>query len=564
MKSLNFSFTKMLFVFVFMFSVTSLFVEAIYAEVCPYCGQTRINEGSNNYNKLHANWCKYYQESVTNSGYVYVPNKNSSDLDSAILGTALIGLFSSTPNKTKTPQEIAKEQEQQAKIQSTNDLNRLKEQEHLRDEQFWQSGDYIVKEGNLKYQDSKAFGIYNTKTQKWVLNADKQKDNTGRIAIFRKIKKNDDYWNYWKYGRIRLLNCSNKNSTYNKPLVWMRVVYSYRPEEKKWATIRDEVDYIAEKFFMINDNDELEEIKPLNTDFYKKVFLLNKNGKYGVALINADHLIKQHVIYRYNGYTITIPVEYDSIEVFTNREWDFKRIAIVGVVYKAKKQNDIYMFGFYGERLSPKLAEYYSVTSLPDMGDFYIVSKDNKFGAVNSAGTVIVPLIYDKATGPYYAVIDILPDVSFSYWYKNKVTPYLTQKGKYEKEADYQARMKDSAKQQQYILEQTKNADKEYIEEFKDKIVLFLGKYDTEKEYFTIEEKIKIVKNNKEVMGTIDYINVPVPIKKAEEFEKNFSKIKENALKTATYGIQYDKIAIAKITFKMPNGKTYTFDAAKK
>ena len=163
----------------------------------------------------------------------------------------------------------------------------------------------------------------------------------------------------------------------------MRVVYSYRPEEKKWATIRDEVDYIAEKFFMINDNDELEEIKPLNTDFYKKVFLLNKNGKYGVALINADHLIKQHVIYRYNGYTITIPVEYDSIEVFTNREWDFKRIAIVGVVYKAKKQNDIYMFGFYGERLSPKLAEYYSVTSIPDMGDFYIVSKDNKFGAVN-------------------------------------------------------------------------------------------------------------------------------------------------------------------------------------
>ncbi len=564
MKSLNFSFTKILLVFVFMFSVTSLFVEAIYAEVCPYCGQTRINEGSNNYNKLHANWCKYYQESVTNSGSVYVPNKNSSDLDSAILGTALIGLFSSTPNKTKTPQEIAKEQEQQAKIQSTNDLNRLKEQEHLRDEQFWQSGDYIVKEGNLKYQDSKAFGIYNTKTQKWVLNADKQKDNTGRIAIFRKIKKNDDYWNYWKYGRIRLLNCSNKNSTYNKPLVWMRVVYSYRPEEKKWATIRDEVDYIAEKFFMINDNDELEEIKPLNTDFYKKVFLLNKNGKYGVALINADHLIKQHVIYRYNGYTITIPVEYDSIEVFTNREWDFKRIAIVGVVYKAKKQNDIYMFGFYGERLSPKLAEYYSVTSLPDMGDFYIVSKDNKFGAVNGAGNIIVPLIYDKATGPYFAVRDILPDVSFSYWYKNKVTPYLTQKGKYEKEADYQARMKDSAKQQQYILEQTKNADKEYIEEFKDKIVLSLGKYDTERENFTIEEKIKIVKNNKEVMGTVDYIILPVPIKEAEEFEKNFNKISQEALKTATYGICYDKIAIAKITFKMHNGKTYTFDAAKK
>ena len=68
----------------------------------------------------------------------------------------------------------------------------------------------------------------------------------------------------------------------------------------------------------------------------------------------------------------------DSIEVFTNREWDFKRIAIVGVVYKAKKQNDIYMFGFYGERLSPKFLEYDSITYVPDvMEDFYIVSKDN-------------------------------------------------------------------------------------------------------------------------------------------------------------------------------------------
>ena len=219
------------------------------------------------------------------------------------------------------------------------------------------------------------------------------------------------------------------------------------------------------------------------------------------------------------------------------------------------------MFGIYGERLSPKLAEYDSVDV--EENNFYLVSKDNKFGAVNSAGTVIVPLIYDKAIGPYDSVKDILPNVSFSYWYTNKVTPYLTQKGKYEKEADYQARLKDKEKQEKYIAENTKNADKEFIDKFKDKIVLSLGKYDTEKEYFTIEEKIKIVKNNKEVMGTVDYINLPVPINEAEEFEKNFNNIEQEALKTATYGICYDKIAIAKITFKMPNGKTYTFDSTK-
>ena len=560
MKKLTGSFTKMLVVFLFGFLVSNLFVEAIYAEVCPYCGQTRINEGSNNYNKLHANWCKYYQESVTNSGsssnVVYVPNKNSSALDSAILGTALIGLFSS---QQKTPQDIAKEQEKQIKIKMERDETSQMEKILLRDEQFWQSGDYIVKEGNLKHDGAKAYGIYNTKTQKWVFNADKQKDNTGRIAIFRKVKKNDDFW-IRNSGRIRLINCNDKNSTYNKILVWMYHIRDYKQERKQWDALKD---YDKQMFFVINDNDELEELKLLDTGF-NNVFLLAQNDKNGVAILSADSFIDKNYKYGFHGYKIIIPVEYDSIEVFNNFINDFKYTTKANVVYKAKKQNDVYMFGFFGERLSPKLAEYDSVTSLPDvMEDFCIVSKRKNFGAANSAGTVIVPLIYDRAFVTYSAVKDILPDVSFSYWYKNKVMPYLTQKGKYEKEEEYQERIKDTTKQGQYILEKTKNAVNEYVEKFKDKVILFLSKYDSEKEIFTIEERIKIVKNNKEVVGKLNVMELPVPIKEAEEFEKNFNNIEQEALKTATYGIQYDKIAIAKITFKMPNGKTYAFDATK-
>ena len=573
MKLLNYSITRIIVAVMFVFSITGNVFAFYHKEdnwlVCDYCGARHINSFPRD---GHYAWCKYAPAQGSSSGgssTVYVPKSNSSDLDSAILGTALIGLFSSTPVKTKTPQEIANEQKKQAEIKSEKEeMRQWKEnrlQSRLRDEQFWQSGDYIVKEGNLKYYGAKAYGIYNTKTQKWVLSADKQKDNTGRIAIFRKINKNDDdnNWN-WNSGEIRLLNCNDKNSTYNKPLVWMFYVRDYRPEIKKWYLIKNEKGFHGEeKFFMINDNDELEEIKPLNTGF-TNVFLLTQNGKYGVAVLSADYYINKNY-YGYYEYEIKIPVEYDSVEIFNNFKGDFY-LTKANIVYKAKKKDDVYMFGIYGERLSSKLAEYDSVTHLPDVmeNNFYIVSKDKKFGAVNSAGTVIVPLIFDKATRPYYAVRDILPDVSFSYWYKNRVTPYLTQKGKYEKEADYQERLKDKEKQEKYIAENTKNADKEYIDKFKDKIVLFLGKYDTEKEEFAIEESIKIVKNNKEVMGTVDYINLPVPIKEAEAFEKNFIKIKQEALKNATYGICYDKIAIAKITFKMPNGKTYTFDSEKK
>ena len=569
MKLLNFSVVRIFVALMFVFSITGNVFAFYHKEdnwlVCDYCGARHINAFPKD---GHYSWCKYVPAQNSSSGgssTVYVPKSNSSDLDSAILGTALISLFSSTPNKTKTPQEIANEQKKQAEIKERKDIDLLEKQEFLRDEQFWQSGDYIVKEGNLKYYGDKAFGIYNTKTQKWVLNADKQKDNTGRIAIFRNVKKKENFWNG---GRIRLLNCNDKNSTYNKPLVWMYIVSEYRPEIKKWYLIRDEKRLVfPEKYFMINDNDELEEIKPLNKNFFDKEILLNQNGKYGVALIDANHLVipNKAVIRRYSGYRIIIPTEYDSVEVFNNFEDDFYRTRTT-IVYRAKKKDDVYMFGFFGERLSPKLAEYDSVTHLPDVmeNNFYIVSKDKKFGAVNSAGTVIVPLIFDKATSPYYAVRDILPDVSFSYWYKNRVTPYLTQKGKYEKEADYQARLKDKEKQEKYIAEKTKNADKEYIEEFKDKIILLLGKYDTEKEIFNIRENIKIVKNNKEVIGELNVMELSVPIKEAEAFERNFKNIAQDALKTATYGIQYDKIAIAKITFKMPNGKTYTFDSEKK
>jgi hypothetical protein len=69
--------------------------------------------------------------------------------------------------------------------------------------------------------------------------------------------------------------------------------------------------------------------------------------------------------------------------------------------------------------------------------------------------------------------------------------------------------------------------------------------------------------NAKKALATCNIIELSVPIKEAEAFEKNFKSIREDALKNATFGICYDIIAIAKITFKMPDGKTYTFDSTK-
>ena len=92
-----------------------------------------------------------------------------------------------------------------------------------------------------------------------------------------------------------------------------------------------------------------------------------------------------------------------------------------------------------------------------------MVSKDNKFGAVNGNGTVLVPLIYSDPISFYDSVKDMVPMVSFTNWYRNKVKPYLTTKSKYEKESDFQARMNDPKKQEQYVAEKMKNAGNEIM-----------------------------------------------------------------------------------------------------
>ena len=558
MKLLNCSITRIIVALMFVFSITANVFAFYHKEgdwlVCDYCGARHINSFPRD---GHYAWCKYAPATSSSGGTVYVPKTTSSSSDYAAasvatvaLGSMISDLISGSSKPAKTQEQIAAEKAaEQEKQKKEKRLKDLIQRRLLKDEQFWQSGDYIVKEGNLKYDGGTAYGVYNTKTQKWVLSADKQKDNEGRFLVFRNFKKDNE-----KNGHIRLLNCKDEKSSYNKTLVWMNIREYYK-KRKTW-------DFkFGDKFFIINDKDELEEIHGCDPVYpiLSRKFFINQNGKYGIAMFIQEPYNWDD----YYAYKIVVPVEYDSIEIFNNFIDELKNIKErTECVYLAKNKDDIYLFGFEGERLSPKLAEYDSITQLPKvMDDFYMVSKNNKFGAVNGNGTVVVPLVYSDSYSFFYSVNDIIPTVSFTNWYKNKVKPYLTQKGKYEKEADYQARLQDKEKQEQYVIEKTKNADKEYVDEFKNKISLSIGNYDTEAEKFTINENIIVSARNS--ITTWNTIELAVPIKEAEAFEKNFKDMAQDALKNATFGICYDVIAIAKITFKMPNGKTYTFDSTK-
>ncbi len=586
MKLLNYSITRIIVAVMFVFSITGNVFAWYHKDgnwlVCDYCGAKYINSFPRD---GHYSWCKYAPATSSGSSAVYVPKTTSSSSDyaaasmaTAALGSMISDLISGSGKASKpakTQEQIAAEKaakaEQLEKIKAQNEKTESERKNFLKDEQFWKSGDYVVKEGNLKLKGAKAYGVYNTKTQKWVLSADKQKDNEERIVVFRKF--NNSIYTPYETGHIRLLNCKDENSSYNRTLVCIEYAYSYYKKKKTWTKT------YGRKFFVINDNDELDKLDT----FEGYNFFVNQNGKCGVADIVEDSIGWGD----YCGYKIIIPIEYDSIEIFNNFEDKLKDKTIAFRVYLAKNKDDVYIFGSFGKRLSPKLAEYDSITKLLKlMDDFYMVSKDNKFGAVDGSGTVLVPLIYSDPISFYDSVKDMVPMVSFTNWYRNKVKPYLTTKSKYEKESDFQARMNDPKKQEQYVAEKMKNAGKDYVDEFKNKISVELGSYDAETEKFVIKEYVNFAATKKTVTETVKYegdkkittknysddskkllswntIELSVPTKEAEAFEKNFKNMTEDALKNATYGICCDVIAIAKITFKMPNGKTYTFDSTK-
>ena len=139
----------------FVFSITSNVFAFYHKEgnwlVCDYCGARHTNSFPRD---GHYAWCKYAPaQSSSSDSKVYVPKTTSSSSDYAVasvatvaLGSMISDLISSSNKPAKTPQQIAAEKNaKQEKIKVENELKYKRKKLLLKDEQFWKSGDYIVK-----------------------------------------------------------------------------------------------------------------------------------------------------------------------------------------------------------------------------------------------------------------------------------------------------------------------------------------------------------------------------------------------------------------------------------
>lgn len=206
--------------------------------------------------------------------------------------------------------------------------------------------------------------------------------------------------------------------------------------------------------------------------------------------------------------------------------------------------------------------------------DFAIVQLNGKYGFINTKGKRI-DCIYDHALAfrNGFAQVQLNGKWGFintegkwfdtkeqgeRWWYMNQpfsqyAKSYVEtrinewqKKGEFEKTADWQARVNEQTREQK-IAEYVKQAEQQFITERskETKYSYTLGQYDADNEVYLVKC------NDKELL-------VPIPISEASAFKSSWSSI----VKTPKFFIENDRLSVAEVTFRMPNGKTYKYSNA--
>lgn len=153
---------------------------------------------------------------------------------------------------------------------------------------------------------------------------------------------------------------------------------------------------------------------------------------------------------------------------------------------------------------------------------------------------------------PFSRIIRVSPEL-LSYYYpfsifakeyvENSINEWQ-KKDEFERIADWQKRVSDQSRQQK-VPELLEEAEHKYIAFHKKTAGVnpVLGKYDAENEVFAMSD------------ANYGDLYLAVPISEARDFKENWNK------KQLNYQLQIkdDKFKLASISFKMPNGKEYTY-----
>ena len=212
------------------------------------------------------------------------------------------------------------------------------------------------------------------------------------------------------------------------------------------------------------------------------------------------------------------------------------------IPYKCSNDKYGYCYKNTGTKMIPCEYDY----AYPFSKGLAAVKRDGKWGCIDRAGKVVVPIEYGTYEAACKATEKNDPGETFSSFAKRYIEPKINewqQKGEFEKTVDWQKRVNETTRNEK-VEQLLAKAETEYIAAISKTLSysLELGAYDADNEVF-------LVKSN--LYGNL---LVPVPIAQAQEFKTNWNSL----TKTPTYFIENDYLALAEMTFSA-NGKGYTY-----
>ena len=187
------------------------------------------------------------------------------------------------------------------------------------------------------------------------------------------------------------------------------------------------------------------------------------------------------------------------------------------------------------------------------VGGAFLAARGEKWGVFNRRGEVLLPMVFENEKTAQ-ANIPLLEYVSYSYNYRQEAQKLASQKGEFEKTADFEARKADPALQKAYVEPLMKDFEKSFIAAItRDRrTAIALMDYDADKEVY----RFKV--NNARTLWTV--YELPVPIDAAPAFKEYVQKApQQELLQSAQWGIVDDCAQILQITFTLPDGSSFTY-----
>lgn len=209
----------------------------------------------------------------------------------------------------------------------------------------------------------------------------------------------------------------------------------------------------------------------------------------------------------------------------------------------------------YGTVLKPEYDDIKVAEMGPELsaGGAFLASKNGQWGVFNRRGEALMPMIFENEK-TVVANIPFLEFVSYSYNYKQEEERLATTKGEFEKTADFEARKADPALQKAYVDPLMKDFEARFISTITQnkRTGIVLLDYDADKEVY----RFKV--NNARTLWTVYELSVPIDAAPAFK-EYMQSAPQQELLQSAEWGIVDDCAQILRITFTLPDGRSFTY-----